>query len=244
MNKRRLVLFAVATVIPLSAQIQGITGAPYTATQTTERIQTLADGTRITQPGQKIVIYRDSAGRMRTDTILRNADPLGINEPLPTEVTIVDPVAGFRYQFNLKDRVIQRYAIQAPRPATAQPRPLVNPQGIAVSAVGGIGSRNPRNVTNESLGTQMIEGVTAEGTRTTTTFAVGTIGNDREIVVANEMWFSKQLGVVVLRKSSDPRTGDVTTKLTNISLVEPDAALFVPPPDYTVRDSGGPPGAP
>ena len=77
MNKRRLVLFAVATVIPLSAQIQGITGAPYTATQTTERIQTLADGTRITQPGQKIVIYRDSAGRMRTDTILRNADPLG-----------------------------------------------------------------------------------------------------------------------------------------------------------------------
>jgi len=245
---RCLVFFVTATAFPLSAQIQGISGAPYSATQTTERIQTLADGTHITQPGQKIVIYRDSVGRMRTETTLRNPDPLGSNEPGPVEVTIVDPVAGFRYQFNLKDKVIQRFAIPAPRLATA-PRPPANapPQGIApTGVVGGIRpttgvvARNHPNASSESLGSQMIEGVTAEGTRITTTFAVGTIGNDREIVVSNEMWFSKQLGITVWRKASDPRSGDSTTKLANISLVEPDAVLFVPPADYSIKDMSSP----
>jgi hypothetical protein len=42
---------------------------------------------------------------------------------------------------------------------------------------------------------------------------VGSIGNDREIVVTNENWFSKQLQVEVLTKTSDPRMGDSTTKL-------------------------------
>jgi hypothetical protein len=101
---------------------------------------------------------------------------------------------------------------------------------------------NHSQTTSESLGTQMIEGLTAEGTRRTTTWAVDSVGNDREIVVTNEDWFSKQLQVQVLQKTSDPRMGDSTTKLANISLVEPDAALFIPPPDYTIKDEGGPAG--
>ncbi len=72
MNGRCLIFVSIATAVPLSAQIgvlspsgifgfgSSITGAPYSATQTTERIQTLADGTHITQPGQKTVTYRDS----------------------------------------------------------------------------------------------------------------------------------------------------------------------------------------
>ena len=92
-----------------------------------------------------------------------------------------------------------------------------------------------------------IEGLTAEGTRRTTTYAVDSIGNDREIVATNENWFSKQLQVEVLTKTSDPRMGDSTTKLDNISLIEPDPALFMPPPDYTIKDafkSAGGPAAP
>jgi hypothetical protein len=69
---------------------------------------------------------------------------------------------------------------------------------------------------------------------------VGSVGNDREIVATNETWFSKQLGVAVLRKNSDPRSGDTTMKLTDISLVEPDPALFMPPVDYTIKDMGAP----
>ena len=86
----------------------------------------------------------------------------------------------------------------------------------------------------------MIEGLNAEGTRRTTTWPVGSIGNDREIVVTSEAWFSKQLQVEVLQKTSDPRMGDSTTKLANISLIEPDPALFTLPPDYAIKDEGGP----
>ena len=76
---------------------------------------------------------------------------------------------------------------------------------------------------------------------------MGSIGNDREIVVTNENWFSKQLQVEVLTKTSDPRMGDSTTKLENVSLIEPDPALFTPPADYTIKDaikSAGGPAAP
>ena len=56
----------------------------------------------------------------------------------------------------------------------------------------------------------------------------------------NETWSSRQLGVVVMTKTIDPRSGDNTMKLTDISLVEPDPALFMPPADYTIKDMGSP----
>jgi len=66
------------------------------------------------------------------------------------------------------------------------------------------------------------------------------VGNDREIVATSETWFSKQLGLTMLSKNTDPRFGETTTKLTNISLVEPDPALFMPPADYEIKDVPGP----
>ena len=42
----------------------------------------------------------------------------------------------------------------------------------------------------EQLGTKMIEGVSAEGTRTTTTIPAGKIGNERDINIVSERWFS------------------------------------------------------
>lgn len=262
MNVRRLVFFGIATAIPLSAQIQvfspsgifpsSVTGAPYSATQTTERIQTLADGTHITQPGPETMMYRDAAGRTRTEFTFPR--PPASNQPPLVQVTIVDPVAGFRYQLNSKDKIAQKFAIPAPRPANVQPRLATNAQGIAPTAALGLQVGNPNGVlatngtpaanrpkmTSESLGTQTIEGLTAEGTRRTTTWGAGTVGNDREIVVTNETWFSKQLQIAVLTKTSDPRSGDSTTKLANVSLIEPDPALFMPPMDYTIKDTSAP----
>jgi hypothetical protein len=89
----------------------------------------------------------------------------------------------------------------------------------------------------ESLGTQNIEGVVADGTRTTTTIPAGQIGNERDINIVSESWYSKELGMVVMSKHSDPRTGDSTYKLTNISRSEPSRAMFEIPGDYTVTDS-------
>ncbi len=93
-------------------------------------------------------------------------------------------------------------------------------------------------VNKESLGTQVVEGVLAEGTRVTFTIAAGKIGNERPIVTVNERWYSPELQAVVMSKNSDPRMGETTYRLTNIIRSEPDPGLFQVPADYTVRESG------
>jgi TonB family protein len=89
---------------------------------------------------------------------------------------------------------------------------------------------------NESLGSQMIEGVEAEGTRVTHTIPAGAMGNERPIEATYERWYSKELQLDVLIKSVDPRSGESTQQMTNISLGEPDPALFEIPSDYTVQE--------
>ena len=84
----------------------------------------------------------------------------------------------------------------------------------------------------------MISGVQAEGKRITETIPAGAIGNERAIEVVNETWYSPELQTVLMSKHSDPRTGDVTYTLTNVSRAEPDPALFTIPPDYKLRDEG------
>ncbi|MCA1567109.1 MAG: energy transducer TonB [Acidobacteria bacterium] len=88
----------------------------------------------------------------------------------------------------------------------------------------------------ESLGKQMIEGVEAEGTRTTTTFPAGMMGNERPINIVSERWYSPELQTVVMSKHSDPRFGETTYRLTDINRSEPARALFEVPSDYTVKE--------
>ena len=49
-----------------------------------------------------------------------------------------------------------------------------------------------------------------------------------------ERWLSKELGVVVLLRRSDPRIGDTVYRLKNMVRAEPGPALFTPPADYAV----------
>jgi hypothetical protein len=91
----------------------------------------------------------------------------------------------------------------------------------------------------ESLGTQNIGGVQADGKRVTETIPAGAIGNEREINVVNETWYSPELQTVVMSKYSDPRTGDVVYTLTNINRSEPDPALFQVPADYKMKEEPG-----
>ncbi len=84
-------------------------------------------------------------------------------------------------------------------------------------------------VKHEDLGTQTIEGVSAQGKRETVTIPAGQIGNERPIEIVSETWFSPELHTMVLRKHSDPRQGESTYRLTDIKRNEPDASLFQPP---------------
>ncbi len=97
------------------------------------------------------------------------------------------------------------------------------------------------NEKKEDLGKQSIEGVEATGTRTTITIAAGEIGNERPIEIVSERWYSAELQLVVMTRHSDPRMGETTYKLTNISRTEPVKSLFEVPADYTIKSGGQPP---
>ena len=60
------------------------------------------------------------------------------------------------------------------------------------------------------------------------------VGADRPLVSTTEIWFSKQLQKIILLKTIDPKQGDSTTRVTNISRLEPDPDLFRIPTDYSV----------
>ena len=92
----------------------------------------------------------------------------------------------------------------------------------------------------ESVGTQLINGVQAQGHKTIETIPAEAEGNDRPITVVSETWFSPELKIMVLTKRSDPRSGDTTVQMLNLSPVEPDPILFTVPADYSIVDENGP----
>jgi hypothetical protein len=92
----------------------------------------------------------------------------------------------------------------------------------------------------EKLEARSFDGVTAEGSRTTVTIPAGEIGNEQPIQIVDERWYAPDLQVVVMTRHSDPRYGETTYRLTNISRAEPASALFQVPSDYTVKEVGGP----
>ncbi|MBI1766532.1 MAG: hypothetical protein HYR56_34425 [Acidobacteria bacterium] len=89
----------------------------------------------------------------------------------------------------------------------------------------------------EMLGKQVIEGVEVVGTRSTYTIPTGEIGNTLPIEVVDETWYSPELQLMVLTKSRDPRSGETSYRLTNLTRSEPARALFEVPADYTLKDS-------
>lgn len=92
----------------------------------------------------------------------------------------------------------------------------------------------------EELGTRTIAGITATGTRTTRTIPAGEEGNELPLVVVNENWFSKDLGMGVMFVNDDPRRGRTTWEIEEISRTEPDAALFNSPADYKIVEDTPP----
>lgn len=88
----------------------------------------------------------------------------------------------------------------------------------------------------EELGKQTVEGVEAEGSRTTTTIPAGAVGNEAPIQIVSERWYSPELQTVVMTRHSDPRFGETTFRLTNINRSEPARSLFEVPSDYTVKE--------
>jgi len=210
-----------------------VTGAPFSASFSTQTTQTLADGNQI-QRTTSGTFARDSQGRTRRDLTLPAVGAWATSgQAAPRAVVINDSVAGTQYVLET-DRKVARKTERLPHGkhggAGAGPDAQFAPPG------GLRGNRN--NVVTTSLGTQSINGVQAEGTRTTHTIPAGAIGNANPIVITSERWYSPELQTVVMIKHSDPRMGETTFQLTNVQRQEPDASLFQVPSDYTVKRGG------
>lgn len=201
-----------------------VKGAPYSAVIETEMVQTLGDGSKITRKttGQA---FRDSEGRTRREQTLQNIGPftdIKTNGGVPpVTVFINDPVANVNFMLDPQRRTARKMTFRTGGPPPPPQQSM---------------KRETPEAKTESLGKQTIEGVEAEGTRTTVTIPAGQIGNDRALEIVSERWYSAALQEVVLSKYRDPRFGEHTYRLKNINRAEPAHNLFEAPSDYTVSE--------
>lgn len=244
-------------------------GAPYSADAVTETTQTLADGNRISSKSTAET-YRDSEGRTRREMTLPAIGPFATSGDAPSVITINDPVAGVSYHLDAKTKTARKmppmpgavsfgiatFVTGAPAAGASVNivRSRVPAEGKAPEAFGktvpDVIATNPtaqiRMRTGgappkqESLGKQAIDGIEVEGTRSTITIPAGEIGNDRDINIVNERWYSPELQTVLMSRHSDPRMGETTYKLTNIKRGDPHPSLFQVPSDYTLVNDEGP----
>jgi hypothetical protein len=219
-----------------------VTGAPFSATFSTQTTQALADGNQI-QRSTSGTFARDSQGRTRRDLTLPGIGPWATaGTSAPHVVVINDVVADKQYILEPNRKIARQVRVLRGKRRHGDEGPSVRAEGSLPVPPPDMpqGAEEPdhKNVVTTSLGTQTINGVPAEGTRYTRTIPAGAIGNQNPIVITSERWYSPDLQIVVLSKRNDPRTGETITQLTNIQRSEPDASLFQVPSDYTMKQGG------
>ena len=210
-----------------------ITGAPYTATVSTEMIQVLSDGNRINNK-TAASLARDSQGRTRREESMEMVGPWPVNGP--KLVFINDPTSQTNYVLDSSKQTVAVMKHPSFNAVGGEP-------GFKVEFAGkGPAGAQPEQIKTESLGSQTMEGVAVEGRRVTRTIAAGQIGNMQPIEIISEVWTSPDLQVIVMSKHSDPRFGETVYQLTGIQRIEPDHSLFEIPPGYAVRNMPAPMG--
>ncbi len=200
-----------------------VQGSPYSAQSTTQFTQTLANGDHI-QRTTTASIARDSQGRTRMERSLAAVGALSAagGGASARAIIIHDPVAGVSYSLDPASHTARSMQIPAARANNANANAHA-PRGLA-------------SAKTEDLGTQIMQGVSAQGKRVTRAIPAGKEGNEKEIDIVTETWFSADLQAVVMSKTSDPRYGESVYQLSAISRAEPDSALFAVPSGYTVQE--------
>lgn len=256
---------AGGTLFPQEAGIFGdvVKGAPFSGKQTEAVNQTLGDGTHITR-SSTVFYSRDSQGRVRRedDELIVIFDPVsgvsyrlnkknqvGSKSPLVTLGTVTEngrvsvitrDGEGYAYTTNNVDQLKReaqsalekQQAEEVTRGAAIRADQEKKETQIAAEKMRGLSSRE----THESLGTQVVNGVMADGTRVVNITPAGLIGNDRPMQSVIERWYSPDLHIMVLTRRTDPRDGEIVTQFTDIQRGEPNPSLFQVPAGYTIRE--------
>jgi hypothetical protein len=192
-----------------------VTGAPYTAEAVTETMQVLADGNRI-ERRTTASIARDSKGRIRREQQALVLGGLVVENQAPL-VTITDPSVQSHVTLDQERRVAVRIRTTALTP--------VPTRGF-----------NSADAKTEDLGERTIEGLRAQGSRTTRIIPAHAIGNQSPIITVSERWYSPDLQAVVVTERSDPRFGATVYRLAKIRRVEPPSQLFEVPAGYRIEE--------
>ena len=212
-------------------------GAPFTGTVKTTFEQTLANGNRIHNEAQS-VIDRDSAGRTRTE-MARGCERGEDGQFHPQlDVQVYDPATHTHLSWQVGGnwaKVVQVFhedSIQ-PKPPTPEQQAEQQRQMKLAQVQQQLEQKNNKQ---ERLGTRDINDQVANGTRYTRTIPAGAEGNDQLIETVQEMWSSKDLDLMLLGISDDPRRGKTTYEFETLTLSEPDPSLFAAPAGYKVVD--------
>lgn len=216
--------------------------AAFSAESVTEHIQTLADGNRFTRKSIAH-IYRDAAGRTRREHEMTRRGSISASGEAPRLLVINDPIGRVRYVIETQAGTARKTELPPPQvmeafskargdnapfsvlmPTSAARRRMSEPEG----------GQPPTRPVKEKLPAQVIEGVLAEGTRTTLTIPAGEFDNEQPLTISHEEWYAPEMHMIVLMKHNDPRFGETTFRLTNINRSEPAADLLQLPPGYRV----------
>ena len=254
---------------PLELGRGAIKDAPYAAEAINEVVQTLADGNRIVRSSTTAIYRdaagrtRREQGLAMIGPLVATADQAKqviITDPEKGITYVLDPTARTARRMPMPSfgAALGRSAAGVPLPPPPVPLPPPPGAGDVVFYGASFEAAAPPSAVaemrtmvtaqrfggapagaSESLGTQTVEGVLAEGTRSTVTIAAGQIGNERPIEIVSERWFSPQLKALVLSKQSDPRFGETNYRLSNIVLGDPDPSFFEVPPDFQIVETGG-----
>ena len=222
-----------------------VSGKPLAATETRRTLQVLADGTRIEKTDTN-KFFRDGEGRTR------------VERPDGAGVSISDPTKGFaelRGSDLAGQKVLRKGTVSITASSSSTGTSTLSGRDMAklkaeaearaTALLGGgagtaVFSGSPATGfstakvaaeagATEDLGVQLINGIAAKGTRTTLTIPVGQIGNDREIKVVSERWYSEDLQMLVKSSNKDPRFGETYYELSNVLQGTQDPALFEVP---------------
>lgn len=240
-----------------SVSTQIVTGAPFTLEATIETAQTLADGNRIVHR-QTVHLYRDSKGRTRREETLAAIGPWAASGTPPTMITIQDPVSGASYFLDPQAKMANKIPAvphgkndvfftqefsggPGAGPTTVHVEGGLFPAGEEGPVVREFHSESGSRMIHpeeesEPLGKASIAGISADGTRTTTTIPANAMGNERPIDIVRERWYAPDLQIVLRSTQTDPRFGETTYEVTKIDRVEPSPLLFEVPSDYKLRE--------
>lgn len=235
---------ATRGVTPLPANAPAIPttikNAPFSAQVVSQYDHVLANGTHIHREAHGR-IFRDSQGRVRTETQVASLsgvdglEHIGIQDPVLHEIIHLDPRTRTASVHHLGEP--SAAVADAPHggiPTKSGKALLTTPETAAGSAAFAPPHQElATQATIEPLGTRMIEGLAAIGTRTTRTIANG---EGDPIVAVSEVWYSRDLQMIIFSVSDDGQAGHSVMRVTNIVRAAPSEKLFRVPPDYTVKD--------